>query len=107
MNTRWVSALIYAVMNNQVTKVIRLLKLGADPNGCEDDLSYSPLHYAAAHGGSDMARVLLDAGADLEAKDIDGDTPLQTAWLHRNAAFIRVCQQRQLTKTLGEEQCQF
>lgn len=95
MKNRWVSALIYAVMNNQVTKVIRLLKQGADPNGCEDDLGYSPLHYAAAHSGGEMATVLLDAGADLAAKDVDGDTALQTAWLHHNAAFIRVCQQRQ------------
>mmetsp|Transcript_12111 Transcript_12111/g.21266 ORF Transcript_12111/g.21266 Transcript_12111/m.21266 type:complete len:303 (+) Transcript_12111:98-1006(+) len=36
------------------------------------------LHVAAANGHTDVVRILLDAGAELEAKDGDGDTPL--AW---------------------------
>ncbi len=88
METKLVPALINAVMNNQVTKVSWLLKRGANPNGCEDKLLYSPLHYAAAHCSAEVALLLIKAGANLEAKDSDGNTPLDAALLHNNQAFI-------------------
>ena len=88
MKSKLLPALINAVMNNQITKVSQLLKYGADSNGCEDELRYSPLHYAAAHSGKEIAALLLEAGANLEAIDIDGNTPLNTAFVHQNKAFI-------------------
>ncbi len=84
------SALINAVTHNQVKKVTQLLKQGANPNGCEDDLLFSPLHWAAAHSKVEIARLLIDAGADLEAKDHEGFTPLETACLFNNRPFIRL-----------------
>jgi uncharacterized protein len=83
------SALINAIAHSQVHKVKRLLQQGASPNGCEDNLLFSPLHWAAAHSTVEIARLLIDAGADLEAKDFEGFTPLETACLHGNRAFIR------------------
>jgi ankyrin repeat protein len=83
------SALISAITHNQVKEVAQLLKQGANPNGCEDDLLYSPLHWAAAHSKVEIAKLLIDAGADLEAKDHEGFTPLETACLFNNRSFIR------------------
>lgn len=39
----------------------------------------TPLHLAAAHGYIEIVRLLLEHGADLEAKDEYGDTPLSWA----------------------------
>ena len=83
------SALINAITNNQVKKVMQLLRQGANPNGYEDNLLFSPLHWAAAHSKVEIAKLLIDAGADLEAKDHEGFTPLETACLFNNRPFIR------------------
>ncbi len=72
------SALINAITHNQTKKVKQLLIQGADPNGCEDDLLFSPLHWAAAHSKVEIAKLLIDAGANLEAKDHEGFTPLES-----------------------------
>ena len=48
MKNKLLSALIEAVMHNQEKKVAQLLKRGVNPNECEDELLFSPLHYAAA-----------------------------------------------------------
>lgn len=89
MKGRLLSALINAITHNRVKRVMQLLQQGADPNGCEDDLLFSPLHWAAAHSKVDIARLLVDAGANLEAKDHEGFTPLETACLFNNRPFIR------------------
>jgi ankyrin repeat protein len=39
----------------------------------------TPLHFAATGGRDDVAAFLLDNGADLQAKDVDGDAPLSWA----------------------------
>ena len=41
-----------------------------------DGCGWTPLHYAARAGNLRAARLLVDAGADAEAEDWDGDTPL-------------------------------
>lgn len=42
----------------------------------------TPLHRAAAFADSEAVRLLLDHGADKEAKDASGDTPLSWASWH-------------------------
>ena len=37
---------------------------------------WSPLHYAASHGHDDVATLLVEAGADLNATNNAGETPL-------------------------------
>jgi ankyrin repeat protein len=39
----------------------------------------TPLHMAARRGNVETAQLLLDAGADIDAKDKAGDTPLRRA----------------------------
>ncbi len=58
-----------------------------DTNRCED----YPIHTAATAGNVEIARLLLDAGAELEAEDADGSTPLHNACVMRRgemAAFL-------------------
>jgi hypothetical protein len=48
----------------------------------------TPLHRAAAFGNGVSSRILLDAGATIDAKDANGETPLGWASWHRRPAAI-------------------
>jgi ankyrin repeat protein len=74
-----------------------LLKAGADPNGdYEDHIGNWPLGIAIYEENIAMMELLLAAGADVNAKNKDGDTPLSFAleykrklavdWLHSHGA---------------------
>jgi ankyrin repeat protein len=50
----------------------------------------TPLHRAAAFGTEKAIQLLLDAGAKIDAKDMNGDSPLSWAsWHLRPAAILR------------------
>jgi len=80
-----------------------LLENGANPNcvtkpNCETDCfmrdcrtkAETPLHRAAAFGTEQAIQLLLDAGAVVDAKDMNGDSPLTWAsWHLRPAAILR------------------
>lgn len=51
----------------------------------------TPLHRAAAFGTEATIQLLLDAGADLRAKDVNGDSPLSWAsWYLRPDSILRM-----------------
>lgn len=51
----------------------------------------TPLHLVAGYwGSSDMARFLIDNGADLNAKDSVGDAPLHAAFRANNSKMVRL-----------------
>lgn len=56
-----------------------------------DDDGYAALHYAAGSGNAELARALLDLGADINVRNARGDTPLHMA---RDAAVASVLMQR-------------
>src|ERR1700682_6223630 len=75
-------------------------KAGAETGGFMRDCrarAETPLHRAAAFGTEETIQILLDAGVKIDAKDMDGDTPLSWAsWYLRpdaiamgNFKFIR------------------
>lgn len=88
----------------QVHIVRVLLAAGADPNyqtrpnietgGFMRDVrtkAETPLHRAAAFAPEETIRLLLDAGAKLDTKDMNGDTPLSWAsWYLRPTAILRM-----------------
>ena len=53
-----------------------------------DENGYSCIHAAAAYGHHEMITVLLGHGADLHARDTDGDTPLHHCDNPETAAFL-------------------
>ena len=81
-----------------------LLAAGADPNratkpGVETDSfmrdirtrGETPLHRAAAFGDAEAIQMLLDAGAIIDARDVNGDTPLTWAsWHLRPNSILRM-----------------
>lgn len=67
-----------------ITRVELLLERGADAN-VADSLGLTALHVAASRGNLKVIEVLLNAGADPGAEDLEGNTPRQALelWLRR------------------------
>ena len=45
----------------------------------QDELGYTALHYAAENGHVVASQLLLDAGADIDVRNNNQDTPLHAA----------------------------
>ena len=68
------------VVNWATPKIVRMmLNMGVKPNDPYEDFEQTALHAAVAKGdaGLEIARILLDRGADVNAVDEHGYTPLQ------------------------------
>ena len=68
-----------AAIENDATEVRQLLEGGADAAERYDRGGYTALHFAAEHGAVEVAAVLLDSGAAVDALDDWGNTPLWRA----------------------------
>jgi len=91
-------AIFYALAHPDVVRV--LLKAGADHKGRFKPIRYSKsfgtdngrtlLHYAAERGYIETAKLLLEAGADIESRDaLQGETPLQCAAMFGQVEMLR------------------
>ena len=73
------SDLHFAAQDGDIFRVLQLLAEGRSPNTF-DEISKTPLRYAAGNGHIEIMRVLLEAGADVNAIDEAriGNTPFVT-----------------------------
>lgn len=79
-----VTPLGLAVQNNLAEMAEVFLKNGADVNRPIGPFGWTSLHSAAVRGDNKMVVLLLDNGADADAVDSDGNTPLDLAANHGN-----------------------
>ncbi|MGA9772939.1 MAG: ankyrin repeat domain-containing protein [Blastocatellia bacterium] len=88
-NIGWSSedSFVDSVRKGRVTTVKRMLAHGASAN--ETRFNVSALMYAAKDGHTDIVRELLAAGAKLNAKDNDGDTPLMYAAIDNRVEIVK------------------
>jgi ankyrin repeat protein len=85
------SALISAALFGHWESFKELLKAGADPKATDDE-GYTALHYVAREDDPELALMLLDKGADLNARNAKGKTPADyIQWLGHDskADFLR------------------
>eukprot|EP01063_Lacrimia_lanifica_P011842 TRINITY_DN1852_c0_g1_i1.p1 TRINITY_DN1852_c0_g1~~TRINITY_DN1852_c0_g1_i1.p1 ORF type:complete len:631 (+),score=180.82 TRINITY_DN1852_c0_g1_i1:72-1895(+) len=65
----------------------QLIRLGADPSGCNPRTRFTPLICAVGHSNQRLAQLLLDAGADANFGTSAGKTPLLVAVERGTAAM--------------------
>ena len=80
--------------NERGTEV--LVAAGADINASDND-GYTPLHYAAMFGRTDLCKILFEAGSSAHLLDNDGASPYMYA---RNRGHEGTAQ---FLKTIEEE----
>jgi len=81
-----------------------MLDRGVDPNYFDDE-GYSPLTSAIARNDEKAAclvGILLDAGAEVNASDLIGRTPLHAAALHGSDEVVRLLLERGADPTLND-----
>ena len=67
------------VQQRSIESLKLLLAAGAEINAKENQRGLTPLHEAARWGWNDVVRFLVDHGANLQAKDNRGMTPVDSA----------------------------
>ncbi len=101
--------LALAVESKQTELVALLLEGGARATGATGRDSLTPLHRAGIGGRADIARLLLEHGADADAgaKDRDGATPLDFAvrYGHRSVADLLVAHRAAGARWRGTADC--
>ena len=75
----WAGELLEKVWDNDVEAVKSLLSAGADVNEADPQSGNTPLIFACRYNYLDMARLLIDKGADVNRKAKDGSTALMMA----------------------------
>jgi ankyrin repeat protein len=70
------SPLFYAASEGRADDVAAYLQDHGDEVNFVDGEGSTPLHFAAQHQHADVAAVLIEAGADLDARNRFGNTPL-------------------------------
>ncbi len=91
--------LLAAIAHKQRAAVLRLLKGGADP-GRVDPHWGTAVHAATGSGDVEMLRLLIEQGADVNARSAHGQTPLQALSASR-AAVDRLAQVQGMMKSMG------
>ena len=86
----WNRSAVWGWENAKAVDVERCILAGADPNS-HDNWGWTPLHATAGLGQLDTVRVLVDAGADLDAPDkAFGFTPLHAAVEQGQTEVVRL-----------------
>jgi ankyrin repeat protein len=74
-------AIFDAVRAGDLARVRELLDGDPQLAHATDENNSTPLHHAAARGRAEVAALLLERGADIDAREEDGETPLHyAAW---------------------------
>jgi ankyrin repeat protein len=82
--------MIYEAADQDSQGVVALLKEGADANTSFPIVGTRALMVAASHGNMDTVRALLDAGADVNAKDFTGWTALHAAAFNGDPEIVQL-----------------
>ena len=90
-NERGQTQLSYYCEHGMTSSVVRMLEMRSiDVEAKEGEYGNTCLHTAAHHGHLAICRLLIDKGAQLEAKSGGGNTPLHWAAIEGNVEIVRL-----------------
>jgi uncharacterized protein len=89
-----------AIMSDNLEVVRQHLAAGTDINEKEPFSGSTPLITAATFGKPDIAKALIDAGADLSIANNDGSTPLHSAAFFCRVEIVQMLLDAKADKTL-------
>jgi len=81
------TAIIEAASDGDLKRVAKLISSGANVNA-RDRWGWSALSMCGYGGFTDIARLLLDHGANMDNIDVDGDTPMDLATHRGHAGMV-------------------
>ena len=79
-----------AVVTNDLEVIRQHIKAGSDLNVLEPSRASTPLITAAFMGNAEAAKILIDAGADLNYQNADGSNALHTAAVFGKTEVARI-----------------
>lgn len=82
-------SLMLASQGDDLQRVEALLDAGADARVRTRIMHEGPLFRAAAHGTAAICKALIEAGADVNAEDVNGETPLHWAVSEGNLGAVQ------------------
>ena len=91
-----VTRLMQAARQGEVAVVVELLK--TVPIDSRDELARTAVHYAVEHRQAEVLDVLIDAGADPNLIDANGDTPYDLWWEYNDLGINRILQRGRAKK---------
>merc|ERR1719450_789238 len=77
--------LALAGYHGKIDDVKRLLEAKADPNWTDNGFYETPMHYSCIHGNEACARVILEKGGRLSARNAKNETPVDKARILKGA----------------------
>jgi ankyrin repeat protein len=92
VDSRGIWPLLAAASDGNTDMVQLLLSFHAKPNQA-DQYQYSALHEAASLGFRDVMEILIEAKADINARDINGITPLGYAMRSQSRDAVTLLQE--------------
>ncbi|RMZ83518.1 hypothetical protein DV737_g1629, partial [Chaetothyriales sp. CBS 132003] len=97
--------LIEAADEGDLDQVRHLIRRGANVNA-SDKWRWTALHMAAYGGFDDIAKQLIHSGAAIDARTVDGETPLNLAEKNRHVAVVRTIEDKveRLRQELGSRE---
>ena len=94
-------AIVTASWHGEIDVVRHLLTAGISPDTI-DEHGGTALHAAAQEGWEQVAILLIEAKADINKKDKDGNTPLDIAIYHEHTAIVNLLAGLGADRTEGE-----
>ncbi|XP_068908241.1 uncharacterized protein [Tenebrio molitor] len=85
--TALAAAVTTGVTHDKVSYILKLIKKGANVNA-QDNLNFTPLHYACSYNLEKICHVLLQNGSDVNVQNVLGETPLHIACQYASPEII-------------------
>jgi ankyrin repeat protein len=98
--------LIEAIRAKNLACVQKLLTKGVCPNEVDDHHRITPLHYAVSVDFPEAVLLLITAGANLLAKTIDGETPLDLAKVLKHNVCLELLERFLMSAVCGYQSLQ-